>query len=117
MAKKPAPGNKGRFDPKHNKRFAVLAVLKQMPDASVTDVIEAVKKRFGHVVGPNLVYMVKTKSNMAVDGRPKKPKGAAKGHSMSSAADWVQAIKAARGLLKMTGSVANATALLKALDK
>jgi hypothetical protein len=35
---------------------------------------------------------------------------------MKSAALWVDAIKAARQLLKQTGSVANATALLKAVD-
>ncbi len=34
---------------------------------------------------------------------------------MTTGAQWVQAIKMARELLKTTGSVANATALLKAL--
>ncbi|MFO1021844.1 MAG: hypothetical protein U0903_14290 [Planctomycetales bacterium] len=87
-----------------------------MPAASTAQLVAAVKKQYGHEIGPNLVTMVKTKSNMAVDGRPKKVKGAAKTHPMTSAADWVQAIKSARSLLKMTGSVANATALLKALD-
>jgi len=35
---------------------------------------------------------------------------------MTSAALWVEAIKLARQLLRATGSVANATALLKAVD-
>ena len=36
---------------------------------------------------------------------------------MTTAAAWIDAIKIGRHLLKATGSVANATALLKALDK
>jgi hypothetical protein len=35
---------------------------------------------------------------------------------MTSPALWIDAIKTARELLKVTGSVANATALLKAMD-
>jgi hypothetical protein len=82
-------------------------------------VVSAVKKEFGHDVKQNMVYMVKTKANMAVDGRPKRQRRAASnnGHAtLSSAAQWVEAIKIARHLLKATGSVANATALLKAVD-
>jgi hypothetical protein len=61
--------------------------------------------------------MVKTKLNMAADGRPKKPKFAGNGSPMTSAALWVDAIKLARQLLKATGSVANATALMKAVER
>ena len=53
---------------------------------------------------------------MAADGRPKKIRPTDNGTPMNSAALWVDAIKTARELLKATGSVANATALLKAID-
>src|SRR5690242_1117939 len=102
-----------RTDPKANKSLAIRSVLKKMPNAKATDVIAAVKKEYGHTVGANIVYMVKTKMNMATDrrasGRPKKST------PMTSAALWVDAIKNARALIDATGSVANATALLKAL--
>jgi len=78
-------------------------------------VAEAVKKEYGHTVSANMVYMVKTKSNMASDGRPKKAKGE-KSSTLTSAAEWVEAIKAARQLLKLTGSAANANALMKAIE-
>ena len=42
--------------------------------------------------------------------------GTKKNGAPSSAAQWVDAIKIARQLLKATGNVANATALLKAVD-
>jgi hypothetical protein len=64
-----------------------------------------------------MIYMVKTKSNMASDGRPKRVKGAPRDNPMTTAAAWIDAIKSGRDLLKATGSVANATALLKALDR
>jgi hypothetical protein len=35
---------------------------------------------------------------------------------MGSAAEWVQSIKLARQLLKATGSIENASAILKAVD-
>jgi hypothetical protein len=92
-------------------------VLKEMPSAKASEIAEAVKKQFGHSVGTNMVYMVKTKSNMAADGRPRRRKSEGRGNPLASAALWVEAIKIARDLLKVTGSVANATALLKALDK
>ena len=91
-----------------------------MPSARAAEVAAAVKKEFGHDVKQNMVYMVKTKVNMASDGRPKSKRrrtassnGAA---TLSSAAQWVDAIKIARNLLKATGGVANATALLKAVE-
>ena len=80
--------------------------------------MQAVKIEFGHDVGKNMIYMVKTKSNMASDGRAKRTKNSKpdkSGSPLTTAALWVDAIKIARQLLKATGSVANATALLKAL--
>jgi hypothetical protein len=116
MAKKPASGSVDRTDPSQNKSLAIRMVLKKMPSAKASEVADAVKKEFGHSVHTNMVYMVKTKSNMAADGRPKRKKSDPRQTPMDSAAAWVEAIKMARELLKATGSVANAAALLKALD-
>jgi hypothetical protein len=117
MARKKATNGKAdRSDPKNNKSLAIRTVLKRMPRAKAKEVAGAVKKEFGHDVSSNMIYMVKTKTNMAGDGRPKKPKSAGNGSPMRRAALWVDAIKTARQLLKQTGSVANATALLKAID-
>ena len=89
-----------------------------MPTAKAAEVAAAVKKEYGHIVKQNMVYMVKTKANMAADSRPRRAKqnGSTRNGAPSSAAEWVGAIKIARQLLKATGSVANATALLKAVD-
>ena len=108
MAQKKAPGKSDRTDPQSNKSLAIRMLLKKMPSAKASDVAAAVKKEYGHDVSQNMIYMVKTKSNMAAD-RKESP--------ITSAALWVDAIKTARQLLKATGSVANATALLKALDR
>jgi hypothetical protein len=117
MARKKATNRKtDRTDPKNNKSLAIRTVLKKMPTAKAKEVAGAVKKEFGHDVSSNMVYMVKTKANMASDGRPKKAKSPGNGSPMKGAALWVDAIKTARQLLKQTGSVANATALLKAID-
>ena len=113
---KPSNGKSNRSDPKENKSLAVRKILEKMPTAKAKEIASAVKKEFGHDIGTNMVYMVKTKTNMAGDGRPKQPKSAGNGSPMTSAALWVEAIKTARQLLKQTGSVANATALLKAVD-
>ncbi len=102
-----------RSDPKHNKSLAIRNVLKKMPKAKGSEIVDAVKKEYGHTVGTNIVYMVKTKVNMSKDGRDK---GALSSKTpMTSAFLWVDAIKNARALIAATGSVANATALLKAL--
>jgi hypothetical protein len=106
-----------RSDPRKNKSLAIRMLLKRMPDAKAKDIAAAVQKDFGHKVGQNMVYMVKTKSNMASDGRPKRIKNAARDNPMTTAAMWIDAIKIGRELLKATGSIANATALLKALDR
>ena len=72
MAKKAKSGKRDRSDPKHNKSLAIRMILKTMPSAKAADVAAAVKKEFGHQVHPNMVYMVKTKRNMASDGRPRR---------------------------------------------
>jgi hypothetical protein len=118
MAKKKTSRNPDRSDPRSNKSLAIRTVLARTPNVKASEVADAVKSEFGHEVSKNMIYMVKTKSNMAADGRVKKPKNAkpAKSDSLlTTAALWVDAIKIARQLLKATGSVANATALLKAL--
>ena len=105
---KKAAAKSDRTDPKHNKSLAIRMVLKTMPKAKASEVAAAVKKEYGHDVSQNMIYMVKTKTNMAADRRES---------PITTAALWVDAIKTARELLKATGSVANATALLKALDR
>ena len=116
MAAKKAKSD--RLDPKKNKSLAIRTVLKKMPHAKATEICDGVKKEFGQSVKPNMVYMVKTKTNMVADGRSntKKAKSKSGGTPLTSPALWVEAIKTARQLLKATGSVANATALLKAVD-
>ncbi|QDU31666.1 hypothetical protein ETAA8_68260 [Anatilimnocola aggregata] len=114
MAKK-SSSKSDRSDPKQNKSLAIRLVVKKMPAAKATEVAEVVKKEYGHEISQNMVYMVKTKGNMATDGRAKKSKSASDS-PLTSPALWVDAIKTARQLLKATGSLANATALLKAID-
>jgi hypothetical protein len=114
MAKRASGGD--RSDPKANKSLAIRTVLARMPKAKASEIVATVKKEFGHDVKQNMVYMVKTKANMAADRRGR-PSGNGKNDSpISSAAQWVEAIKFARQLLNATGSVANATALLKAIE-
>ncbi len=114
MAKKTVSSD--RSDPKKNKSLAIRNVLKRMPTAKAREVAALVRREYGHQVGPNMIYMVKTKSNMAADGRLKTKNGTKASSPMTSAALWIEAIKIARQLLKATGSVPNATALLKAVD-
>lgn len=112
MAKKASAS--GRSDPRQNKSLAIRTILAKSPTAKATEVATAVKKEYGHDVSNAMIYMIKTKANMAADGRSKRK--SSKNTPMTSAALWVDAIKLARQLLKATGSVANATALLKAVD-
>ncbi len=116
MAKKPASAKSDRSDPKKNKSLAIRNVLSKMPNAKASDVVATVKKEYGHNVNQNRVYMVKTKSNMASDGRVRLPKTSKNSTPLTSPALWVEAIKIARQLIKATGSVPNAVALLKAVD-
>jgi hypothetical protein len=118
MAKKKASNNGDRQDPRNNKSLAIRTILEKMPDAKASDVVDAVKNEFGHDIGKNLVYMVKTKGNMASDAKAAKgakSKASAAKSPLTTAALWVDAIKSARQLVKATGSVANAIALVKAL--
>jgi len=114
--KKPGPENNGRSNPRSNKSLAIRNVLRKMPAARAGDVATAVKKEYGQDVSKNMIYMVKTKTNMAADRKGKKLNSGRSRSPMTTAALWVEAIKTARHLLKATGSVANATAVLKALD-
>jgi hypothetical protein len=116
MAKKPALSKSERADPKKNKSLAIRNVLTKKPNAKAAEVAAAVKKEYGHTVDPNRIYMIKTMTNMASDGRPRSSAGMKNGTTLTSAALWVDAIKTARQLLKVTGSLPNAIAILKALD-
>ena len=116
MTNKSKSNGSDRSDPRKNKSLAIRKMLERMPGAKATEVVAAVKKEFGHDVKQNMVYMVKTKANMAADGRPRSKSGSGDVSPITSAAEWVDAIKLARQLLRATGSVANATALLKAID-
>ena len=107
-----------RSDPRKNKSLAVRLVLKKRPQAKASEVVQAVQEEFGHKISQNMVYMVKTKSNMRTDGRVANPNGGeSAGARMDSAAKWIEAIRLGKQLLKATGSVANATAILKAVAR
>lgn len=108
--------NSGRKDPKKNKSLALRLVLKKMWNSPATAVIETVKKEYGHQVKPNMVYMIKTKMNMASRKKESKPTPKTNGAPLTTPAMWVHAIKLARQLLKEAGNVDNAVSLLKAVD-
>ena len=116
MAKKPALSKSERTDPKKNKSLAIRLILKNKPNAKASEIAAAVKKEFGHTINPNQIYMIKTKANMAADGRPRRMSTATNDTPLTSPALWVDAIKTARQLLKITGSLPNAIAILKAMD-
>jgi len=109
-----------RADPKKNKSLAIRMTLKEMPGAKAADVASAVKKNYGHTVPQNMIYMVKTKLNMKKSKRGRKRKGqgspATVASPMHSSGQWGKAIRLGRQLLEATGSVENATDLLKALN-
>lgn len=115
MAKRnSSSGRPGRSDPRSNKSLAIRNVLKRMPKAKASEICAAVKKEYGQEVSQNMVYMVKTKTNMGPAGRRSVRVGGSS--PMTTPALWVEAIKMARELLRSTGGLANATALLKAVD-
>src|SRR5947209_7039784 len=116
MARKLAGSQSDRSDPRKNKSLAIRTVMKKMPNAKAAEIVAAVKKDFGHDVKQNMVYMVKTKANMAADARATNKVGRRSDSPIQSAAQWVEAIKLGRQLLRATGSVANAAALLKAIE-
>lgn len=117
MAKKAARGD--RSDPKQNKSQAIRNVIEKMPTAKAAEVAEAVKKEYGHKVPVTMVYMIKAKGNMAKTRKRRKKAGQAPtaASPMNSAATWVNAISIGKQLLSATGSVENATALLKAIAR
>ena len=111
MAKK---AKADRSDPKSNKSLAIRTVLQKQPKAKAADIAAAVKSEYGHVVTPTLVYLVKSKANIRKAARGSRRNGAPA--AMSSATQWVESIKLARRLLQSSGSVENATAILKAVE-
>jgi hypothetical protein len=117
MAKKKASNKGDRSDPKQNKSQAIRNVVAKMPTAKAAEVVEAVKTEYGHKVPVTMVYMIKAKGNMAKTRKRRKKAGKAPTavSPMHSAASWVDAINICRQLLKATGSVENATSLLKAV--
>lgn len=113
MAKK---AKADRSDPKNNKSLAIRRVLQKQPDAKAAEIATAVQEEFGHTVTPTLIYLVKSKMNLKADKRVRKSKGESAGASIGGATEWIQSIKLARQLLKASGSVENATAILKAVE-
>ncbi|HEY6563229.1 MAG TPA: hypothetical protein VIY86_01910, partial [Pirellulaceae bacterium] len=66
MARKKTGVAKGdRSDPRNNKSLAIRTLLRKNPTAKAPELKAAVMKEYGHDVSLNMVYMVKTKSNMA----------------------------------------------------
>src|SRR4051812_45605848 len=114
MAKKAAGDKSDRSDPKKNKSLAIRNVLAKMPGAKASEVVDTVKNEYGHKVPTAMVYMIKTKSNMARTRKRRKKAGKAPtaASPMHSPANWFQAINIGRQLLNATGSVENAVALL-----
>jgi hypothetical protein len=116
MAKKVRAFTGDRTDPKQNKSLAIRTVLETMPASKANEVAAEVKKQFGHAVSVNQIYMIKAKAGMAKRPKRSRKAGSPSGNGrLSSAALWVDAIKIAKQLLAATGSVDNATALLKAI--
>jgi hypothetical protein len=105
-----------RSDPKNNKSLAIRTVLAKMPNAKGGEIVAAVRAEYGLKVTPTLVYFVKSKANLRSDRRSKKPGQRGVKAPMNTAATWTAAIRSAQHLLKATGSVANATAVLRAVD-
>ena len=105
-----------RSDPRKNKSLAIRNILAKMPSAKGGEVVAAVRSAYGLKVTPTLVYLVKSKANLRSDRRSKKPGQRGVVAPMNSAATWTDAIRSAQHLLKATGSVANAMAVLRAVD-
>src|ERR1044072_2380342 len=99
MAKK-AASDSTRTDPRKNKSLAIRTMIDRMPKAKASEIVVGVKKEFGHDVKQNMVYMVKTKLNMKANRKRRgRPAGAKSDSPISSAAQWVEAIKLGRQLL------------------
>ena len=115
MAKK-ASSDSSRTDPRENKSLAIRTMIDRMPKAKASEIAAGVKKEFGHDVKQNMVYMVKTKLNMKANRKRRGRPPGARATVRSLQPQWVEAIKIGRQLLQATGSAANATALLKAIE-
>jgi hypothetical protein len=117
VAKKKSASKGDRSDPKQNKSQAIRNVMEKMPTAKASELVMAVKAEYGHKVPITLVYAIKAKGNMAKSRKRRKKAGKAPtaANPMKSAASWVEAINICRELLKVTGSVENATSLLRAV--
>jgi len=113
MAKKAAQGD--RTDPKQNKSLAIRNILEKMPTATATEIVKAVKAEYGVSVTGTLVYLVKSKANIKTTRQSQKPGQRGVKAPMNSAATWTAAIRSAQHLLKTTGSVENAIAVLRAV--
>src|SRR3954462_11345 len=102
MAKKASTDKSDRSDPKQNKSQAIRNVLAKMPGSKASEVAEAVKKEYGHNVPVTMVYMIKTKGNMAKSAKRGRRKGKAPAAAspINSAAQWVDAIRLGRQLLR-----------------
>lgn len=114
MAKKASKNDQDRSDPRSNKSLAIRNVLKDLPTAKASDVAATVKAKYGHDVSVNMIYMIKTKTNLK-KGKKASGKSGKLNTAMNTPAAWVESIKAARELIRSTGSVVNAKALIDAL--
>ena len=114
MAKRAAKGD--RNDPRDNKSLAIRTILERMPNAKAREIIDAVKTQYGHDVTGTLVYLVKSKANIRKTRRSKAPGERGAAAPMNSAKTWTDAIRSAQHLLKSTGSLDNAIAVLRAVE-
>jgi hypothetical protein len=103
-------------DPKTNKSLAIRTVRSKKRNAKAAEVVAAVKSAYGHKVTPTQIYVVKSKANVRGARRAAQARGRTDIHALGAPADWVRAIKAARQLLKVTGSAENAVAILRAVE-
>jgi len=106
-----------RADPRSNKSLAIRNVLAKMPTAKGGEIVAAVQAEYGLKVTPTLVYLVKSKFNMKATRRAQKPSDRGAKAPMNSASTWTDAIRSAQHLLKATGSVENAIAVLRAVER
>lgn len=117
MAKKKVAFTGDRKDPKANKSLAIRNVLEKMPKAKAAEVVAQVKEQYGHTVSTSQIYMIKTKLNIRSKSKAARQQSARESSGrLTSAADWMDAIKYAKQLLAATGSAQNAMALLKAIE-
>ena len=112
-----AKGQSKRLDPFSNKSLAVRMVVGKMPKAKASEVAQAVKDEYGHDVTDIAVYGIRNKLKQQSNGHVVEPQPTTA--SRSSANEpyaSLEAIRTARQLLKVTGGLENATALLQAIQ-